>query len=221
VPPAPGLSSLLPPSGSPPAAAGTPGTIEDFGASTLLFTDTFDDPASGWGTGSTPGGQVDYFESTLQFATVADGTWVWSYRPLESTQNVVRMETVFTASAAGYQGLLCANSEDTLYGAVANADGRWVFIRLTDAGAEIITTDDDPAWAILPGAATRLRLDCAGTTTGSFRMQLALPDSGLVARYEGGADGPASFDRVALYGEASAAGFTLRADDASAFGGTG
>ena len=198
---------------------GTPG-IENFGASTPLFSDTFDDAESGWGTGSTPGGDVQYLDSALQFQAAASGNWIWSYRPLESGQNIVHLEATFTPAASGYQGLLCANTEEQFHGAVADANGRWVFIRLTDAGAEVLTTGEDPAWAISPAAPTRMALDCAGTDTGTFRMQLSLPDARIAVHYDGGQDGPDLFDLVGLYGEASADGYTLRVDDLSALGGT-
>lgn len=212
--PSPSASAL--PGNSPVSTSG----IEDFGASTPLFSDTFDDAESGWGTGSTPGGDVQYVDSALQFQAAGSGNWIWSYRPLESAQNIVHLEATFTPSAIGYQGLLCADTAEQFHGAVAKGDGRWVFIALTDTGAEVLTTGQDPAWAILPAAPTRMALDCAGTATGAFRMQLSLPDAGIAVQYDAAQDGPDAFDRVGLYGEASADGYTLRVDDLSALGGT-
>ncbi len=82
-------------------------------------------------------------------------------------------------SAAGYQGLLCANSDDELWGAVANADGLWVFIKLTSDGSSILSSNQEEGFQIAPGATTRVALDCEGTDAGGFRMQLSLPDSGI------------------------------------------
>ena len=214
------------PSGTPAASSpvGLPGaslSIEDFGATTPLFTDGFDDPLSGWGTGSTSGGDVAYADSALEFQTGADGTWVWSYRPLVSVQNVVHLEAALTPSADGYQGLLCAHSEELLYGAVVSAEGRWVFVTLTAEGATVLTTAPDVGWTLAPAVPTRLALDCAGTITGAFRMQMSLPELGRVVRYEGGSTGPDAFDRVGIYAEASSAEYMLRADDFAAFGGSG
>jgi hypothetical protein len=194
---------------------------EDFGASTPLFSDNFDDPESGWGTGSTPGGNVEYLDSSLLIRAATAGHWVWSYRPLDAGQNIVRVEGTFTASTSGYQGLLCTNTDEQFRGAVVNADGRWVFITLTDAGTQVLTTGEDPAWIILPAVPMRMALDCAGTATGAFRMQLSRPDAGFAVRYDGGPDGPAAFDRVGLYAEALADDYTLRVDDVLAFGGGG
>jgi hypothetical protein len=209
------------PTASGPVGSSGAGLPQDFGASTPLFSDTFDDPASGWGTGSTPGGNVEYVDGALLVRASTAGHWVWSYRPLEAGQNIVRLEGTFTASGPGYQGLLCTNTEEQFHGAVLNADGRWVFITLTDAGAEVLTTGEEQAWTISPAAPLRMALDCAGTATGAFRMQLSLPEAGLAVHYEGGLDGPDAFDRVGLYGEALADDYTLRVDDVLAFGGDG
>jgi hypothetical protein len=185
----------------------------------LIFSDAFDDAQSGWGTGSTAGGDVQYVDSAIQFTTVAGGNWVWSYRPLQVEQNVIRTEATFVPSTTGYQGLLCGNSEDPLYGAVVSAEGRWVFVTLAGDRAQVLTTAPDVAWTVEANRPTRMVLDCAGTASGGFRMQLSLPDVNLAARYDGGQVGPESFDRVGIYAEASADAFTLRVDDVSAFGG--
>lgn len=195
-------------------------TVADFGADTPLFEDSFDDPASGWGTGSTQGGAVEYAAGALMLNLGADSNWLWSTRPLALAQDIVRVEAVFTPSAPGYQGLLCANSDELMYGGVANTEGRWAFMKLTDARADILTTEHDPVWTMPPQMATRLALDCAAETSGSFRMQLSLPDVGVAVVYDGTDGGPETLDRVGVYGEAAAAAYTLRVDDFSAFGGT-
>jgi hypothetical protein len=212
------MPSIVPPPARTPA--GSP-SLDGFGVSTPLFTDSFDDALSGWGTGSTAGGDVEYVDSALQFETVAAGNWVWSYRPLDSTQDVLHVEAAFTPSAAGYQGPLCARSAELLYGAVTSGDGRWVVVSLTPVGSEVLSTDEDAAWTIPIAVPTRMALDCAGSSTGAFRMQLSLPEAGLSAIHEGGTDGPDAFDRVGIFAEASAASYTLRVDDFAAFGGTG
>ena len=207
-------ASAQPPS-SPPQ--GSP-AIQDFGAATLLFADAFDAADSGWGTGATLGGNVQYVDGALQFDNVADGSSVWSDRPLESDQNVVHVEANLTPSTGGYQGLLCADGEVQRYGGAASGDGHWVFLVVTADGPQLLSTLGDAAWTIPVGVPTRLALDCAGTATGSFRMQLARPELGLGVIYEGGSSGPQAFDRVGIYGEATSVGYTLRADDFIAMG---
>jgi hypothetical protein len=194
----------------------------DFGASTLLFSDAFDDPLSGWGSGSTPGGEVQYSTSALELRPSGEGRpWVWSTRQLVDVQNVVHLEATLTPSVAGYQGLLCTNNDELTYGAAVNSEGRWAFITLATERTDLLTTQVDTAWLIAPNVPTRFALDCAGTATGAFRMQLSLPERGMGVMYEGGSTGPDNFDRVGLFAEAGAPAYVLRVDDAAALGGTG
>ena len=213
--PATATSPTASPSASIPPATGA---APDLGADTLLFEDDFDDAASGWGTGSTPGGEVAYVDGSLRFDTVASGNWVWSRRLLGTSETTLRLEATFTSSDAGYQGLLCGRTDQELFGGVIKTDGRWVFTRLTDQGSTILDTNVDPAWAITPAVPTRIALDCAGTSTGAFRMQLSLPDRGLGVLFERGSDGPAAFDRIGIYAEASSEAFTVAVDDLHVLG---
>lgn len=224
--PTPTLEPTLAPTlSAPPTPVASIVAIEDFGADALVFADAFDDSSSGWGVGSTPGGDVDYVDGALQFDTSAAGSWMWSRRTFDAFQNVVHLEAAFIPSAAGYQGLLCANNDDHLFGGVVTDTGRWVFMELTAKGANVLSTSEEDGWAIAPNVATRIALDCAGTVTGSLRMQLSLPDLGLARMYEADvfldAEPPDSFDRVGLYAEASGDPFSVRVDDFFVYGGTG
>jgi len=107
-----------------------------------------------------------------------------------------------------------------VYGAAAGGAGIWAFIKVTSAGASVLSSNAEDGWVIPAGEATRFALDCEGTATGQFRMQLALPDSGVAVQYEG-TDGPVSFDRVGIYGEGGPTPSALRVDDFAAYGGTG
>lgn len=209
--------ATIPPTQQP---QGSPGAIENFGADTLLFADDFSDDTSGWGTGTNAGGVVAYVDEALQFDTSAQGAWMWSRRLNATAYNVMHVEAEFTPSAAGYQGLLCARSDNELWGGVANADGLVAFIKLTGDGATILTSGTLVGWEIAPTQTTRIALDCAGTATGSFRMQLSLPDIGLAQSYEG-TDGPDMLDRAGIYAESSADPWTLRVDNLFAYGGDG
>ena len=51
----------------------------------------------------------------------------------------------------------------------------------------------------------RFGLDCAGTKTGSFKMQLVAPGTNQGVQYFAPVDeGPTSFDRVGIYAESIA-----------------
>lgn len=207
-----------------PAATLTPApsvaVIEDFGADELLFADDFSDPTSGFGVGTTAGGTVAYVDGALQFDTAADGAWMWSRRTHSEASPVIRVEADMTPSADGYAGLLCANSDDELWGAVTNTAGMWAFVGLDSEGVSILTSNLEADWDLAPGVTTSIVLDCAGAETGAFRMQLSLPGSGLAALYET-SDGPDTFDRVGVYAESSGHPFQLLADNLAAYGGDG
>lgn len=192
--------------------------IEDFGANELLFVDDFSDAASGFGVGSTAGGTVAYVDGALQFDAAADGAWMWSRRTHAEASTVIRVEADLTPSADGYAGLLCASSDDEMWGAVTNTAGIWAFVGLDSEGVSILASNLEADWDLAPGATTSIALDCAGGETGGFRMQLSLPDSGLAALYET-SDGPDTFDRVGVYAESSAHPFQLLADNFAAYGG--
>jgi hypothetical protein len=210
--------SAEPPSTAQPSLA----AIEDFGATDLLFTDDFSDPTSGWGVGTNAGGSVAYTDGALEFILTAVRNWEWSPRETGSTSNVVHVEASFSPLAAGYQGLLCANGADDLWGAVANADGQFVFISLTSNGSTLLDSGQQDGFQVPDTGATVMALDCAGTTTGAFRMQLSFPAIGLATTYEGETgQGPVNFDRVGIYAESGAEGYALRVDDLSAYGGSG
>ncbi len=207
---------------TPEGPAPTPAAIEDFGATELVFADDFSDDNSGWGVGPNAGGTIAYVTGALQFDTAAEQAFMWSRRATPELQNVLHIEADFTPSAPGYQGLLCADNDDTLWGAVAGADGTWVFIKLTADGSTILSSNQEAGFAIAPGATTRVGLDCEGTAAGGFRMQLSLPDLGAATIYEGAIDeGSAQFDRAGLYGESAAHPYSLRVDNLFVYGGTG
>lgn len=194
--------------------------IEDFGAEDLLFEDDFSDPTSGWGVASTAGGEIAYVDSVLQFDTVSERSWMWSTRTDPLSWPVVHVEADITPSADGFVGLLCARSSAEVWGAAANADGVWAFLKIGGEVTTLLESNEGIAGAVVPGATTRMALDCAGTDTGSFRMQLSLPDLGLAAEYEG-SGGPDRFDRVGVYTQSLAHPYSLRVDNLVAYGGEG
>ena len=83
-------------------------------------------------------------------------------------------------------GLLCGDSGDVLWGGTANlANGDYAFIKLEETGATILKEGRLDDLAIEPGEISRFALDCAGTNTGSFRMQLYPAGTNSGAHYDG------------------------------------
>lgn len=196
--------------------------IEDFGADELLFSDDFSDPTSGWGVGPNAAGTTAYVDGALQMDTIGEGYWMWSSRMHARNWPVLHVEASFTPSANGYVGLFCRFGDRDFWGGRIHADGTWSFNRLDDEGAHTLTSQQQAGWEILPGTTTRVALDCAGTDTGSLRLQLSLPDIGLAASYEGSEDeGDDRFDVAAVYTRSAAHPYSVRIDDVFVYGGEG
>jgi len=202
------------PPGTSPAASGQ---IQDFGADELLFTDYFSDPTSGWGVGPNAAGETAYVDGALQMDTADEGYWMWSSRTHPLAWTLMHVEASFTPSAKGYVGLFCTRGRD-LWGGRILWDGTWNFARLDDEGSHVLASGQETGWEIVPGATTRVALDCAGTETGSLRLQLSLPDARLATSYEG-SEGEERFDTVAVYTRSAANPYSVRVDDVVAYGG--
>jgi len=199
----------------------SPAGVENYGASTPLFDDSFDDPSSGWGVGTNEGGSVAYGDSHLDITTSGTGAWETSLRLTGSTDNAIHLETIFTESGSGYLGLLCANRDDELWGVAANELGDYSFIKVQGGAVTALAQGHLDA---LKTAATGggLALDCAGAATGSFRMQVSPGGTNVGAQYFAQVDvGPRNFDRAGVYAESSAHPYSVSLDYLLAFGGDG
>jgi hypothetical protein len=207
-----------------PSAQASPSGVENYGASTPLFDDQMEDPNSGWGTGTNDGGSIEYVDGNLQIETVAGGAWQWTSRLTGSTDNAAHFEGVYVASGTGYMGLVCGDSDDVAWGGMANlSTGDYSFIKLDGNGATVLADGvlealrlDDPA------DISRLALDCAGTATGAFRMQLYPAGTNESAHYAGApGEGPTAIDRVAIYTQSLDDAYSLTVDYLLGFGGDG
>jgi hypothetical protein len=220
--PSPTSTASVAPVATPPSAQASPAGVENYGATTPLFDDTFDDTTSGWAVGTNDGGTVSYGDSALEIDTTSDGAWESTRRLTGTTSNAVQLETVYTPIGAGYVGLLCANSDDELWGAAANSDGQYSFIKLGPDGATVLQNGQMDSLKTATTGAARFAIDCAGTKTGSFHMQLFAPGTNEGVQYFAPVDeGPTSFDRVGIYAESTTEPFSLSVDYVLAFGGTG
>ena len=207
---------------APPSAQASPAGVENYGASTPLFNDGFDDPESGWGIGTNDGGSVSFGESSLEIDTSSEGAWESTSRLTGTTSNAMQLETIFTRTGSGFAGLLCANSDNELWGAVADENGNYQFVKVGPDGATALMQGQLDSLKTPSNAMDRFGLDCAGTKTGSFKMQLFAPGTNEGVQYFARVDeGPTSFDRVGIYAESIAEPFSLSMDYVLAFGGTG
>ncbi len=182
-----------------------------------------EDPNSGWGVGTSEGGSIAYVDGNLQMDTAAGGAWQWTRRLTGSTDNAVHFEGIYEPSGAGYMGLLCGDSGDVLWGGMANLySGEYAFIKLEATGATILAQGLLEELRIDPGEISRFALDCAGTATGSFRMQIYPAGTNSGAHYAGApGEGPTAIDRVALYTQSIDEPYSLTVDYLIGFGGDG
>jgi hypothetical protein len=119
-------------------------------------------------------------------------------------------------------GLLCAASDDELWGATEDADGNYAFINVGAQGATVLSEGHLDALKSTADGSSRFSLDCAGTATGSFKMQIHPAGLNFGVQYFGSDDqGPQTFDRIGIYGESAAGTFTVDVDHLIAFGGDG
>jgi hypothetical protein len=217
-----------------PATAnpGTPGPspagVENYGAHIPRVNDSFDDPNSGWGVGTNEGGSVAYADGALEIETAAGHAWEWTRVLTGATDNAVNVETVWTPTGTGFYGLLCAASDDELWGAVESSDGRYEFIKVDGTGAAVLQQGQLDSLKLPTGefgGTSRFALDCAGTAAiddGIFKMQLNAPGTNEGIQYFAApGEGPASFDRVGIYTESGDDPSTLSVDYVIAFGGDG
>ena len=218
-PPTPIATQTL---GTPPATGPSPSAVANYGATTPLFNDGFDDPQSGWGTGTTEGGSVAYNNGALDIHVTGDGGWEWTRRLAGSTSNAVNAESLWTRMGNGVVGLLCAASDDELWGAAEDAAGNYSFIKVGSGAATILSHGQLDSLKSAADGSSRFALDCAGTATGSFRMQLNAPGSNIGVQYVGAqGEGPANFDRIGIYAQSGADTYNVSVDSVLAFGGTG
>jgi hypothetical protein len=207
------------PSASPGAS---PAGVENYGASTPLFNDAFDDPNSGWGTGTNEGGSVAYIDSTLEIQVMGSGAWERTQRLTGSTSNAVSAEAHWTGKGDGLVGLLCAASSDELWGATESATGNYSFIKVDSQGATVLSNGQLDSLKSGADGFAQFGLDCAGTATGSFRMQLHAAGTNIGVQWHAAqGEGPATFDRVGIYAQSAADLYKVNVDAVLAFGGTG
>ena len=194
----------------------------NYGASTPLFNDSFDDPNSGWGTGTNEGGSVAYGNTTLEIQVSGDGAWERTQRVTGSTSNAVTAEAHWTATGDGMVGLLCAASNDEMWGATEDAAGNYAFIKVGSQGATVLSQGQLDSLKSAADGFAQFGLDCAGTATGSFRMQVHAAGTNIGVQWFAAQDeGPATFDRVGIYAQSTADTYNVSVDAVLAFGGTG
>ena len=210
-----------PPATPEPSAATSPSASPGPSSKDLLFSDDMTNPASGWGTGSAGGGNVAYAGGGLRLTTAANGAWLWSNRPIGRTSDTMVAVGQATPAASGLVGLLCDSGDKRLLGAVVDTTGEWYFISIDNTAAApsvTVLSHGDAGDVDFPqNESSTMAVLCSGTATGKLRLELWMPVEGNVAMYESG-DGPASFNSVAVYGEATSDDYSVLVSQVIAYG---
>lgn len=206
-----------------PTQPGASPTTGGFGADTFLFSDDFSDTSGGWALPSyNQGTNVTYDPGETLRLDLQGSSAAYSASGAidDEAWDVLRVQGTFRPEAGdnqGYFGLMCGAATDDLVAAVISTDGRYVFLREQGLSTDVLDIVLAAIPAVPPGSSVLMGLECAGTATGSLRMQLSV-DSTVVATYQG-ADGPAQFVHVGVFAEAISEMFLVHLDDVFAFGG--
>lgn len=219
----PTLAPTEPPTAEPtttPEATPQPTASSDPGVPTrdLLFLDDLSDPQSGWDEVDEDLASVLYGASGAIEYRFNEIGWAYTVRVLEEAETVVRPIGEFLANGTGIFGLMCGNTVDTHYAAVATTDGGIIFASIIGGQVNALERNDEVGLDISATASTIMGLQCTLLADGSLNMVLVVQGSGPVAVYKVEDAGITSFDVVGLYGEALDPAFTLDVDDAAAFG---
>jgi hypothetical protein len=188
--------TLEPTAEATPETTGTPDNVNG----DLIVFDDFVDENSGWETGETGNLSIAYVDGSLHFDVGDPGQGVWSRRGFGTEYGVVLAAGFFTATTDGAIGYLCTDPAGEQYGALLTSTNRLVFFSVIAGETNVLDTHELEI-GMTPGATEGLGIECAGTSTGNFRMVAVLQGSGVLATYEN-VEGPETFDGVALYGEA-------------------
>lgn len=135
-------------------------------ADIVLWADNFDDPESGWWTGSTEGGQVSYQEGELHILDYVTPEAATISTPGRSFSDLVMTvdSRLVAGTADNWHGFYCRYGDaDNWYVAAYSADG-W-YTGLAKVNGESTVWVKEQSDAILTGTASnRVRLECVGSS---------------------------------------------------------
>jgi hypothetical protein len=205
------------PSASTPPEAGSP-TVS-LGADTPAFEDDFSDDSL-WVTGETGGGQVSYQDEALAIDVTGENQSLWTWRRLESTNQVVRIEGPVTINDAdGGAGWTCGTSDGSFVIAIVNTT-EWIVGTIIDGQNDAVDRGPLPTGVDLrDGGTATVALECAWTNP------IGAPETRALMWVDGVLVGDATtsvadaFDRVGAYADVGTPEMHARFDDVTALTG--
>ncbi len=179
----------------------------------VLYFDDFSDPSSGWPSGETADGQMEYMDGQYQVSVAQPSFDLWTVSGETYTDVQVEVDaTPLMGSSMNRFGLLCRyQGTEDFYFFIVTGDGYYAIGKVRDGervllGQEMLNFSD----AILQfNTQNHLRFDCAGDTLTGYVNSRALAtvrdsdfasgDAGILAGTfeQGGVD--VVFDNFVVY----------------------
>jgi hypothetical protein len=149
-------------------ASSTGKTAQDQSQGSILFSDDFSDPPSGWGIWNRDGGSVEYIDGGLRILIEDDFFDFWSVAGKSFSDVQIEVDAHKRGGPDDNDfGIICRyQNRDNFYMLVASSDGYYGIARLKNGqygmiGAYQLQYSD----ALLPGqVVNHLRADCVGET---------------------------------------------------------
>ena len=147
----------------------TSSTASDQGASTLLFSDDFSNPASGWDRISETGYLTDYYDNAYRITVNKDMTDIWA-NPANLSFEDVSVEVEATKNGGPDDndfGVICRYQDvEHFYYGIITSDGYYGIIKASSDGSSTLGRDSlGYSDLIQQGFSTNeVRLDCIGDT---------------------------------------------------------
>lgn len=211
------------PTATPSAEASEPPTTEPTESpgtttSDLILSDDMDDPStSGWGTTDTETTTVSVQDGALRIEVRQEGGAAYSSHLLGAEYAVVLAVADFEPAADGAVGLLCSTSGDLHYGAAFTTNGALIFFSIDGGQVAVLERINDVGSDLQVDVSALFGIECAGTATGALRLVAVLPGSGPLGVYQSD-EGPATFNGIAVYGEAFGPEISIDVEQAGAYG---
>lgn len=118
------------------------GSIPEESGGTVLYSDDFSDPNSGWDIDTWDDGAVDYVDGEYQVTVKAQNWLVWSYLGDDYDNIIINADTrVISATGEGDYGLICRYvDENNFYAFEVSEDGYFIIWKQMDG--EMVTLYD-------------------------------------------------------------------------------
>ncbi len=168
------------------STAGAPGkTAQEQTQGSILFSDDFSDPPSGWGIWDRDGGVVEYFDGGLRILVEDDYFDFWSVAGKSFGDVQIEVDAVKRSGPDDNDfGIICRyQNRDNFYMLVASNDGYYGIVKLKNGQYGMIGSSQlQYSDALLSGqVVNHLRADCVGDTltlyaNGQILMEAQDPD---------------------------------------------